>query len=322
MSAPSIPDPNQAAIQGSQQAAQNYPFEYQINALAQMGGKGVINGKTYDFTNLGNADVQNKFQDQMAQVLLDIQQGLGPQFIQQRLDDLKRADPTGYAAYQQLFDQIKREAAQPGPNLALSEATQKAIQDVLQSSQSLTPEEASQEGQSVRGNQVASGIYLGNAPAQAEASAVVGATDRKQAAGQATAQSFLQAGVSPSDIDYRKTQQDMANLGSFISGQNPTAQFSSLSGAQQQAAPTPNTGYSMPTINPGQAAGQGISNAYGMYQANMDWSNNQVNPYMAAFQGISNTAQTAMSLGWSPFSTPDYSAKTTSSDPFVSGNFK
>ena len=302
-------DPNKAAVAGIEQQATDYPFEYLINALSQTGGTGTYTdpttgkSQTYDFTGLGTADVQNQMSDQMAQVLLDIQNGLGSQYIAQRLKDLQQADPTGYAAYQQLFDQIKQESEQAAPNLPLSEATQKVVQDFLTKSQTLDPTSRMQVGQGVRGDQVAKGIYLGNAPAALEGEAVVQATDQQNAAAQASAQQFLQAGVSPSDIQYRKTQQDMANLGAFINGQNPTAQFSSLSGAQNQAAPTPNTGYSTPGMNEGQAASQGINNAYGLYEGQTDWSQNNVNPYMAGLSAASGAASTAKNMGWNPWST-------------------
>jgi len=309
MNSPSIPDPGKAAIQGVQTSAQLQPYQYLIDALASTGQAGSvtnpITGKTtnLDFTGLGTADVQNQFQNQMAQTLLDIQQGLGPEFIAQRLADLQQADPTGYAAYKQLFDQIKQESAQGPPGLGLSEQTQNQIQDILSKSQSLNPQELTDVQQGVRGNQVGSGIYLGNAPAQAEAGAVVNATDQKQAAGQQEAQSFLSSGVDPTDLKYRSIQQDMANLGAFISGQNPTAQFSSISGAQNQGSPYPNSGFGITPINEGQAAGQGINNALGIYQGQVDWSQNNANPYLAGLSTAAGAAGTAFNLGYSPWNT-------------------
>jgi len=309
MNSPSIPDPAKAALQGVQTSAQLNPYEYLINALASTGGSGSVTNPVtgqatnLDFTGLGTADVQNQFQSQMAQTLLDIQNGLGPQFIDQRLKDLQQADPTGYAAYKQLFDQIKQESASGAPGLGMSEQVQSQIQDILGKSQSLDPQELIDVQQGVRGNQVANGIYLGNAPSQAEASAVVGATDKKQAAGQQEAQQFLQAGVDPTDLQYRSIQQDMANLGAFISGQNPTAQFSSISGAQNQGAPSPNSGFSVPGINEGQAAQQGINNSLGIYQGQVDWSQGNANPYLAGLSTAAGAAGTAFNLGYSPWST-------------------
>ena len=307
--APSIPDPNKAAIQGVQTQAQLYPFQYLINALSQMGGSATLTDPvtgqptSYDFTGLGTADVQNQMSDQMAQTLLDIQQGLGPQYIAQRLQDLQQADPTGYAARKQLFDRIMAEAGQSAPNLPLSQDTQAAILGELQKGTGLSPEEIMQVQQGTRGGQVASGIYLGNAPAQAEADAVVQAGDQMQAQRQGAAGQFLSSGVSPSDITFRKIQQDMADLGAFISGTTPTAQFSSLSGAQSTAAPYPDTGYSPYSLNEGQGVQQGISNAFGLYSENANWAQNNINPYLAGLSATTGLVGTAANLGWNPWST-------------------
>lgn len=309
MNSPQIPDPGKAAIQGVQTQAQLNPYEYLINALASTGGSGtVVNPLTgqptsLDFTGLGTADVQNQYQDQMAQTLLNIQQNLGPQYVAQQIADLQQADPTGYASYKQLFDQIQQEANQGTPDLGLSEQTQSQIQDILKNSQTLNPQELIDAQQAARGGQVASGIYLGNAPAEAEAGAIVNATDQKQAAGNQEAQQFLASGVDPTDLQYRTIQQNMANLGAFISGQDPTAQFSSISGAQNTASPTPDSGFGVPAINEGQAAGQGINNALGLYSGEVNWANNSANPYLAGLSTLTNAAGTAFNLGYSPWNT-------------------
>ncbi|MDE2099792.1 MAG: hypothetical protein KGL39_21245 [Patescibacteria group bacterium] len=298
---PSIPDPNQAAIQGITQDVQNYPFEYLINALSQMGGQATIGGTNYNFTGAGNADVQGQMSDQMAQTILDIQNGLGPQFIAQRLADLKQSDPTGYAARQQLFDKILADANNPAPNAQLSQDTQNAVMGELQKGTGLSPEELKQVQQGVRAGQVSSGTYLGNAPASQEASAVVGAGDQLQQQRQTAAGQFLASGVDPTDIQYRQIQQEMANLGAFLTNTTPTAQFGSLSGAQTGAAPYPNTGYQAPTINEGQAASQGVQNAYGIYSGEYNWANNQINPYIAGLNTAAAGAGTAFNLGYAPW---------------------
>ncbi len=306
-SAPSPPDPSIAATAGIQQQVADYPYSYIVNALAQLGQSGQVTSPTgttsnLDFTGLGTADVQNQYQNQMAQTLLTIQQQYGSQYVQQALDDLKQSDPQGYAAYGQLWDRIQQQSQAAPPNLALATGTQSDVLNNLTGSQSLSPTELSQVQQSVRGGQVATGVTMGNAPEQQEASAVVGATDQKNAAATNASGQFLQAGISPSDIQYQTTQQDMANMGAFINGQTPTAQFSQIGGAQGGAAPYPNTGVSTPTINEGQAASQGINNALGIYEGQTNWANNQVNPYMAGLNFASQGLQTASNL--SPYVSP------------------
>lgn len=311
MGAGSPPDPTAAAISGINQTEADYPFSYISNALQQLGQSGtVINPstgqpETLDFTGLGTADVQNQTQNQMAQALLAIQQKYGSGYIQQALQDLQQSDPQGYQAYQQLYSQINQQQNAPAPNLPLATSTQTDELNNLTGSQTLTPEELSQTQQGVRGNQVASGLYLGNAPAQAEAAAVVGATDQKNNAAEQASGQYLAAGVSPEDIQYQQLQQDMANYGAFINGQTPTAQFSQIGGAQGGAAPYLNTGYQTPTMNESTAANEGISNAEGIYSANQQ----EANPYLAglnfASQGVGVAANAGLfSGGASPYIAP------------------
>lgn len=325
-SAPSAPDPTVAAIAGLNQTTADYPFSYLVNAAAQTGSNATLTNpatgllQNYNFTGLGTADVQNTVSAQMSQVLLDIQQGLGSQYIAQRLKDLQQSDPTGYAAYGQLFDQIQQEAAANPPDMPLSQATQTSINSILQSSGTLTPTEMSQvENQSNAGN-VASGVYLGNAPAQATANAAVNATDQQQNQAESAASQYLQQGTTPSDIQFRTTQQNLSNLGAFINGQNPTAQFASLSGSQQGAAPNPNTGYTPPTLNEGQAAATGINNANQGFAYQNELSNASANPYLAGLnigiQGLSTA------LGTNPLSSSMTSAQMTgliNQNPYYTG---
>jgi hypothetical protein len=298
--APKIPDPNTAAIAGIDQTAADFPFQYLVNALQQTGGSGqVINPstgqpETLDFTGLGTADVQNQTQNQMAQKLLDLQNKYGSQYIAQALQDLQQSDPQGYQAYQQLYQKINDQQNQPTPNLPLAEGTQADEVANLKSSQTLSPEEQTQIQQQTRAGDLASGVYLGNAPEQAEVTNTINAADAQKAAGEAAAGKYLAEGVSPADLQYQQIQQDLSNYGAFINGQTPTAQFSQIGGAQGGAAPQLPTGYSQPTLNVGQSAGQGISQAEGIYGA----QSNEANPYLAglnfAAQGVGIAANAGL----------------------------
>ena len=286
----SPPDPNQAAIAGIEQDVSNFPNEWMVNALSQMGGKATIGGNQYDFTGLGNADVSGKVSDQMAQALLDIQNNYGSAYIQQRLADLKQSDPTGYAARQQLFDKITSDA-EANPDRPMATELQGQVNDMLKNSGQLDEQGKQQVEQGVRAGQVSKGIYLGNAPASQEASAVVGAADNLKAQQQGAAQSYLNAGISPEDVQYRRIQQSLSNLGAFVNGTTPEAQFGSLSGAQNGAAPFNPVNYSTPaSLMPMNGAAQtGINFQNSVYQTNQS----QANPWLTGLNlGISgvNTA--------------------------------
>jgi hypothetical protein len=327
--APQAPSPVSAAQGQLASDIGEFPFQQEISNLAQTGGNATLINPTtgqpedYNFTNLGTANVQNTVSSQMAQTLLGIQQNLGPQYVQLALQNLQQSDPTGYAAYEQLFNQIQQEAAQNPPDQPLSEATQSAINNILQGSQTLNPQEQTEATQAANAGNVANGILLGNAPQQAVVNSVVGATDANNQQAQGAAEQYLSEGVSPADIAFRTLQQNLSNEGAFVSGQNPTAEFSSLSGAAQGAAPTLPTGYQSPSINETQAAGQGITNANNLFSAQSELANAQANPYLAGLnfgiQGIStglnaNPNLIAELTGGSQYNSPYYQ---TGAQPFA-----
>lgn len=275
-----IPNAADSAAQGVIADTANQPFNYLIDAASKLGQKVNVGGQDYDFTNLGDADVSRKVSDQMAQTLLDLQREKSPQIIQQRIDELKAADPQGYAARKQLFDQITQQA-QSTPDRPVSSDLQQRLQDEL--AKGVGFNDAKQEEQvreGVRGGQVGRGIYRGAAPSTQEASTVVNAGEQLQNQRQQDALNLLQSGASPEDVAYREFQQNISNLADFQSGQTPTAQFKQVSSAAngpvQLTGGAPNTN----TFNPN-AAGQGISNAFSNYNAANNYQNNQANPWLA-----------------------------------------
>ena len=317
MNSPKIPDPNQAAVAGTIADVGNFPFKAQIDALAQTGGKATIGGQTYDFTNLGTADQNAAVSQQMAQALLDIQNNYGPQYVQQRLADLQQSDPTGYAARKQLFDKIIADS-EANPNRPMAQDLQNQVTSLLGQSSNLTTgpgSETEQVQEGVRGQQVKNGIFLGNAPAQQEASAIVNAGDEMQQKRQAQAQGFLNSGVSPEDVTYRRIQQSLSNLGNAINGQTPEAQFASLSGAGNGAAPFNTGNVQSPSLNPN-AGLQGLQNMADIYSGNVNWADNQLNPWTAGLSTAANAAGALKSMGAFGSSSPTSTITSTPSPLF------
>lgn len=295
-SKPKIPDPNVAAVAGAQADMELFPFQYQINSLAKMGGKAVINGQEYDFTGLGDADTAAAMSEKMAETMLALQKEYGPEFVKQRLAELKAADPTGYAARQQLFDRIMADA-EANPDRPMNAALQNAVQGELSKAGKLDARQIEEVQQNVRGKQIGRGIILGNAATSEEANALVGASEGLRDQRQQQAAGFLSSGVSPEDVQYRNIQQALSNLGAFNNGQNPTAQFGAVSGASNGAAPlwtgSPNTA----TTN-GNATVQGMEDAMSLYSSNMNWANSQINPWMAGIAGAASGINLANKAGW------------------------
>jgi hypothetical protein len=300
MAGPNIPDPNKAAIQGANAQAANFPFEYIINQLAQLGGSADVNGKNYDFTGLGTADNAAAMSDQTAKALLDIQKNYGADFVKQRIADLQQSDPQGFADRKELFDRILADSQKAAPNAGMSKDLQDAVNNQLNTGGQLTGGpggELEQVQQAVRGKQIANGITLGNAPAEQEAAAVEGASEQKRSQVQSTAQQYLAAGISPEDIQYRKIQQDLENLGAFESGTTPEAQFASLSGAGNGAAPSSAPYSNTAAIDPNAALAQAMQ----LYSGQVNWSQQQVNPWTAGLSTLGGLGNVAAGLGWKPF---------------------
>lgn len=286
---PDIPNPGKAAAAGIAADTELQPFNYLINAASTLGKPITIDGKTYDFTGLGNADTAAKISDQMAQTLLDIQKSTAPEQIRQRIEELKTADPQGYAARKQLFDKII-EDANSHPGRPLASDLQQTVQDEL--AKGVGFNDAKQEEQvreGVRGQQYAQGITLGNAPTSQEAKTVVNAGESLRSQRENDALKLIQSGTAPEDVAYRQFQQSLGNLADFQSGQTPTAQFKQVSGAANVTPPG-----QLPAIgfNPN-AAGQGVNNALGASGAYAGYQASQANPWLA---GVSTAGATAGSL--------------------------
>jgi len=282
----SIPNPSVAAIAGMQADMANYGQNWLVNAAAQKGGKIKIGNKTYDFTGLGNADQAAASTDATDAATLAIEQKYGAGYIQQALDNLKQSNPTGVAARQQLSDKIQATSQDTSAG-ALSNDTQKQVEDMLSHAGELDPAALQETQQAVRGGQVARGITLGNAPANQEADAVVGASDNLRTQQEGVAQNYLASGVSPQDVQYRKIQQSLSNLGAFTNNQTPEAQFGQLSGAQNGAAPTNAPNYSTPANLDPNAGGYGINFANQSYQTSQQNGNPWLNGLSIATNGLS-----------------------------------
>lgn len=291
-SAPQIPDPGAAAAAGIAQNTQLQPFNYLINAASTLGRPITINGQTYDFTGLGQADTAAVVSDQMARTLLALQQTNDPQVIQERLNELQAADPQGYAARQTLFDQIQQQA-QNNPGRPISTDLQQQLQNELAKGAGFNDakqEEQAREG--IRGNQVKSGITLGQAPTAQEAAGITSAGENLQSQRQQDALNLLESGSSPEDIAYRQLQQNLSNEANFVSGQTPTAQFQQVSAARSGPTQLVGGAPSTNTFDPN-AAANGQNNALAGYGAQNSNFNAQANPWLA---GLSVGATTYGSL--------------------------
>jgi hypothetical protein len=279
------PDPSKGYIAGAKADLETMQQRRAIEVAAMLGRgvnvrmPGAKGDQAFDFTGFGDADFAANYGDQLVGQMLQIQRDLGPAYVEQRLAELEMADPEGAAMRRRLWDVIKT-GVEAGPTDRPDlQALQDSIMQDMESAGTLSDRTRQQVSQGVLGGQVARGNYLGNAAASEEAGALVRAGEAQRAQRQAQAMAFLTGQLSPADAAQRESQQNMANLGAFIGGETPQAQFGQLSGAQGGAAPFG-----------GNAPGTGADPAAGLI--GMDWQNaryaaqqQQVNPWIAGIGG-------------------------------------
>ena len=107
--------------------------------------------------------VDDKRRLKMAQALLDIQRNYGLDYVKQRIENLKQADPAGYAARKQLFDKII-EDAKNHPGNRMAEDTQAQVTALLWRGASLSTGAGSetedvQQAVQAKKAEIASGAY-------------------------------------------------------------------------------------------------------------------------------------------------------------------
>ena len=157
-------------------------FDADGNKKKDEDGNIVFKDVTYDFKGYSDADSTRadmefggEAADFMAKTMLEVQQKYGKDFVKQRLEELKAADPTGYEVREMLGESAKAD---------LARGTE------------LSPEMARQVTQQERAAQSARGNIYGSAPAAAEARTVGDAGFRMRQQRLANAASFL-SGSTP-----------------------------------------------------------------------------------------------------------------------------
>lgn len=272
------PDYAASAREGVYAELETSPFTYLINAVSRTGGRIELDGKVYDFTGLGEADNARVTSEKMAQALLEMQQKYGADYVRQRLAELQQSDPEGQAARKQLYEATMGSLNVP-PNEQAAKVQSLLLEEVNKGT-TLDPEVQRAVTQNIRGGQASRGNMLGTAAVAQEAGGVVRAGEQQRDARQQQAMSYLASGIDPTDVEYRRIQQGMSNLGAFLSGTTPTAEFAGVSGAQTGAAPFMGGGANSLQINPN-AGVQGAQQANQIYSAQSNYNQTQANPFLA-----------------------------------------
>ncbi len=210
---PATPDYAAANKEGVQAEMDALPLKNKLNAAAQLGQKYTDpdTGKVYDFTGVGNSDLS------LAQAKSNAQ--TADLSAQSALD-------LGSKYGQQFSDQAQALLKEQDPvGFQLRKDLAQKTSDELAAGGNLTDDENAQVEKQIRGGQAARGNILGNAPTSQEVLAKTG-------------------------LSQQLLQQRMANAQSYALSAPLSAQYASLSGAQQGAAPNQATAVMAGQMNP------------------------------------------------------------------------
>jgi hypothetical protein len=241
--------------------------------------------QTFDFTGYGAAETQGKLANAMAQVQLALSQKYDSQFIDQALQQEKLADPQSFAARDQMNKLVQEQINRP-LNEPVADELSRQVQQEMTAAKSGGLDDQMRDvlmkggsdalnarggGSATNSPDFAQPLTTGAAQTQRELSAIGKGTNE------------LAGGESPEDIQYRREQQNLANLAALASGQTPQSQFKSLSGAQ--SGPTPfNAGQQLPLLpNNGNGAQSAAINSW---QTQLSAAANQSNPWMAGLSAL------------------------------------
>tara|TARA_R110000824_G_scaffold77233_6_gene195397 strand:- start:3255 stop:4430 length:1176 start_codon:yes stop_codon:yes gene_type:complete len=281
---PPAPDP----VKVTAKTASLLPFQKQLDIAARMGQRleykdpETGEAKVADFRGAGATDMarqQYEFErgtaPQVAADLLALGEEYGPQYVEQRRRELELSDPEGFAARQQLGQELlgSRMADTDVPvapdverltEEPLTAAGRRAVEENIYDNvtKSMVPALLRRTQQAQRARGTAAGNILGDASALRESLSVQLAEQgqKGQALGQALA--LLQSGQTTGDTANRMKQanlamgttgfqnqmqqagfqqglrqQDVANLQGYAFGQPLSAQFGMMQGAQRGATP-------------------------------------------------------------------------------------
>lgn len=268
--APDMAAANREAVYAQ---AQTFPVLRQIEAASRTGGEvtypvydasgKVVGERTANFKGISDVDVTRETARALASLApeqtkaqLDLAKEYGTQFAEQRLAELKAADPQRYGLYENFLKDIgKRPISETAPAAPSYERVEMptAPQDTgeaarirsnlerqisagLAQAGTLDPAMIRAAEQAVRARGTATGNVLGNLSAFREARAVGEAISNADVQRRQQALGLLQSGQTTSDVANRQAQEAFQNI-LAATGQRNTAQQQTFAGqmaTQQQ----------------------------------------------------------------------------------------
>ena len=260
-------------------------------------GRMVPENQAYaDFTGFGEADVQGKIAEDYADLVIELGDKYGQQFVEEARKQLELSDPEGMAAREKMGQMIEQQAEET-PERPVADLMDQQVGEQLEAGNRLDAMSRDVLDASLQDALRARG-QTGSVDQFAQPMETGLAGDARRQAGIQKALGWLSSGATPEDVQFRREQQNLANMGAYIGGRTPQAEFANLSGAQQGATPM-RGGSQLPTMN--QNAGQSSQQAaLSDWQTQMGYEANQANPWMAGLSGLLGVGSAAGKAGWQP----------------------
>lgn len=236
-----------------------------------------------NFAGYGTADIQGELARQMEQVQQQVEDKYGVPFAQEARREAEMADPSGFAAREKEYGMIQDELKNPMPINPLSGTIDQQMLERLKAGSGLDQMSSDLLDSAVaRANADRGGSTAAGDVATEMSTGMEGAARRQAAEG--AAQNWLSSGSTPADIEYRREQQALSDLGSFEAGKTPESQFRNLSGASYGAAPfSPGNAGPMANSSAANAApGFGVS----AWEQSLRNQQAQANPWMSGLSSI------------------------------------
>lgn len=239
--------------------------------------------KEVDFAGYGTADIQGQLANKYADLQLELGRKYGTQFAEEAARELELSDPQGTKARQEEYDIIQQMLNDPSPINPLSKTLESQVGSQLKAGSGLDAMSREQLDKAVADANTARGGGLGSNDVERSMSTGYEGQARRDA-GIQKAQAFLGSGQTPEDIEYKREQQNLANLSSFVGGRTPQSQFSGLKTAGQGAAPV--TGADQAPTMAGGAAQTGGAYSVAAYNAKTNQLANTANPWMSGLSTL------------------------------------
>lgn len=264
------------------------------------GGKVYLNNKGQvvpqseamaNFQGYGTADIEGQLAKQYAGIQEQLGAKYGTQFAEEAAKEAALADPQGTAARAAEYNLLQKG---PPPINPISPQLEGQVDQQVQAGRGLDQTSQDLLNQQIQNANAARGGNLSAGDVANQMSTGYQGEARLENALNKGLQ-VQSAGVTPGDIDYRRSQQNIANYGAFVNGSTPQSQFANLSAAGTGATP-----FYPGSSLPGMAGGADQSGTqYGVtsYQQQVRAGLGAANPWMAGLSGLMTGAGTLQGLG-------------------------